>query len=128
MELLLNSFYNLLISVFFLWHTFLSFFFFYLHHCCLLNSYVFSLLIQQILSWFNPITLLFFPLGSCLFNSRTLKCQALFQHLLQRLCKYLLFLYIQWVCLYPYNKILHSTMFWFHIIIPKFIHYSFTQI
>ena len=52
MELLLNSFYNLLISVFFLWHTFLSFFFFYLHHCCLLNSYVFSLLIQQILSWF----------------------------------------------------------------------------
>ena len=60
--------------------------------------------------------------AGCLFQH--LKCQILFQHLLQYLCKY--------------HRILHETfcihitkfsifdIFWFYIIIPKFIHYSFT--
>ena len=38
-ELLLNSFYNFEIKVFFLWHTLLCLLLFY-DHCCLLNSYI----------------------------------------------------------------------------------------
>ena len=55
--------------------------------------------------------------------------QIFFQHLLQYLCKCHLFLHEQWSCLYSYNKVLHShyiSIFWFDIVIPKFIHYSFT--
>ena len=38
---------------------------------------------------------------------QNLKCQILFQHLLQYLCKYHLFLHEQQGCLYPHNKVLH---------------------
>ena len=48
-ELLLNSFYNFKIQVFFLWHTFLCLLLFCLDCCHLLSNYKFLLLIQQIL-------------------------------------------------------------------------------
>ena len=76
-QLLLNSSYNLEIQVIFLWYTFLCLLLFNLHHCWFLNSSVFVLLIQQILSrFFHLIHLslvqllfLFFPLDNDLPNS-----------------------------------------------------------
>ena len=53
-KLLLNSFCNLW-YISFLFMTFLCLLHSYLHHCCLMNSYMFSLLIQEILSWFVRI-------------------------------------------------------------------------
>ena len=50
--ILLNSFYNLQILLFFLWNIFLCLLLFCLHRCCLLGSYMFFLLIRQILAWF----------------------------------------------------------------------------
>ena len=49
-------------------------------------------------------------LWSVFFN---LKCQILFQNLLQFLFKYHLFLHEQWNCLYLYNKVLH----FYHILV-----------
>ena len=72
---------------------FLVFFLFYLHRCCLLNIYMFLLLIQQILSWFVYL----FQLSIVqLFSSFFLYAMILFQHLLQCLCEYHLFLHEQW--------------------------------
>ena len=51
-ELLLNSFFNLEIYIFFLLHIFSLLFLFYFHYCCLLISYMFLLLIRKTLSWF----------------------------------------------------------------------------
>ena len=48
---------------------------------------------------------------------QNLYCQILFQHLLQYLRKYHLFLCIQWNCLYQYNTILFLAISGFYIII-----------
>ena len=67
-DLLLNSVYNLQVYVFFLQHTFLSLWLFYLHRCYLLNRYIFLLSTQKIFSLFDHL-IQSVPSGNGLSNS-----------------------------------------------------------
>ena len=77
-ELLLSNFYNLEMYVFFLSNTLLRLLRLYIYHCCILNKYIFLILIQQILIWFVhliyisliQLLFLFFLLGNDLSKSK----------------------------------------------------------
>ena len=84
-ELLVKSFHN--IHILFRAHFFESFAFF--HRCCLLNSYMILLSVQQTLASLIQWPF-YFSVSKIVCLIRNLKYQIIFQHLLQRLRKYLL--------------------------------------
>ena len=96
---------------------FLCFLPFYLHHYCLLNSYMFLLLIQQFFSWLvHQIHLsliqslfLFFPRGNCLFHS--LKCQIVFNIF----CN----IFVNIICFYMNNEAVcnDKALHFYHILV-----------
>ena len=107
-----------------MWYAFLCLLHFYLHHCCLLNSYMFSLLIQEIISWFVRIIHLslvqlfiqfFFLVMACL-----ILCGA------KTFFKIFCSIFANIICFYKDNERVYIritkfyifTMFWFYIIIP----------
>ena len=91
-----KQFYNLQFKVFFLWNTFLCFF--YLDGCCLLNSYMFLLLILKILSWFFHLNFFHYTNNFLFFFQTVLSFYNIFINII---C----FLSIQGNCLHTHNTI-----------------------
>ena len=94
---------------------FFAFCFFYLHHCRLLKSYMFLLLIQQILSWLFHLIHLF----------KSWSVKAFFSTFYNVFVSLISF-YInnEAVCIHI-AKFYIFTIFWFYIIMPIFIDFSF---